>query len=85
MSRHQRRQAKAKTRKPLPGYQHRLLAVAPDLATMRGVSHAMVLHDDGCAIFQRQACTCTPDISIVNGGSVVVIDERGQTHKSSRQ
>ena len=66
-------------RKPLPGYQHRLLAAAPELATMRGVSHATIQHDGGCAIFQRQGCTCVPDISIVpvNGGSVLLIDERG--------
>jgi hypothetical protein len=74
-------------RAPKPGYQHRLLAAAPELAAMPGVSHCMIQHDDGCAVFQRQPCNCVPDISIVpgSGGSVLVIDERDQARRSNRQ
>jgi hypothetical protein len=85
MNRHQRRRADARARKAMPGYQHRLLAAAPELATTRGISHATIQHDGNCAIFQRQACNCVPDISIVNGGGVLVIDERGQAHRTNRQ
>jgi hypothetical protein len=79
--------AEDEARKPLPSYLHRLLTAAAELATMPGVSHCMAQHDDGCAIFQRQGCTCVPDISIVpvNGGSVTVTDAQGEAHKSSRQ
>jgi hypothetical protein len=73
-------------RKPLY-YQRRLLAAAPELATMRGVLHAEVLHDNDCEIFQRRFCNCVPDISIisVNGGSVLVIDAQGKMRKANRQ
>jgi hypothetical protein len=80
MSRHQRRKA-------MRGYQHRLIAAAPELATMRGVSHCMVQHDDGCAIFQRHPCNCVPDISIIpaDGASVLLIDEQGRARRTGRQ
>ncbi|MDE5465227.1 hypothetical protein [Bradyrhizobium sp. CSS354] len=70
-----------------PGYRHRLKAAASELGTMPGISHCTILHDDGCAIFQRQACNCIPDISIIpaDGGSVLVIDASGQASKSSKQ
>jgi hypothetical protein len=86
MNRHQRRQAE-RARKAMPGYKQRLVTAAPDLATMPGVSQAMILHDDACAIFQRRPCTCVPDISIIpaTGGSVLVIDAHGQTHRTKRQ
>ncbi|MET4236215.1 hypothetical protein ABIB83_008730 [Bradyrhizobium sp. I1.8.5] len=74
-------------RKPLPGYRDRLLAAAPELAATPGVSHAMVLHDDACAIFQRGPCTCVPDIAIttMTGGSVLLIDEQGRARRTGRQ
>ena len=77
----------ASARKAMPGYPHRLLAAAPDLAAMRGVSQCMVQHDDGCAIFQRRPCNCVPDISIVpaTGDSVYTIDEQGNARRSSKQ
>jgi hypothetical protein len=76
-----------RTRNPLRGYQHRLLAAASDLAAMRGVSHAVVQHDGTCTIFQRQACNCVPDISIspVNGDGVLVIDEHGTVSRTGKQ
>jgi hypothetical protein len=85
MNRAQRRRTKA--RKPQPGYRHRLIAAAPDLAAMPGVSHATILHDGTCAIFQRHPCNCVPDISIIpaDGGSVLLIDAHGQASRSNRQ
>ena len=52
---------------------------------MRGVSHAVVEHDGCCAIFQRHTCNCTPDISIRNGGSVLVIDAQGAVSRTGKQ
>jgi hypothetical protein len=47
----------------------------------------MVQHDDGCAIFQRQACNYVPDISVVpaDGGTVTVIDDHGGVSKVLKQ
>ncbi|MET4244601.1 hypothetical protein [Bradyrhizobium sp. RT10b] len=78
-----RRRAETRARKA--GYLHRLIEAAAELPAMPG--HAMVLHDDGRAIFQRGHCNCVPDISIIpaTGGSVVVIDEQGRARKTGRQ
>jgi hypothetical protein len=65
--------AKARNCKALPGYQHRLLAATPELATLRGISHCMIKHDDGCGSFQRHPCTCVPHISVVNGDNLLLI------------
>jgi hypothetical protein len=65
--------AKARNCKALPGYQHRLLAATPELATLRGISHCMIEHDDGCGSFQRHPCTCVPHISVVNGDNLLLI------------
>jgi hypothetical protein len=84
MNRPQRR----KSRKAMmSGYLHRLLAAAPDLAAVPGVSNCVVEHDNTCAIFQRGLCDCTPDIAIttMTGGSVLVIDEQGAASKVLKQ
>jgi hypothetical protein len=39
LNRAQRRRSDARARKVLTGYQHRLLAAAPELATVRGVAY----------------------------------------------
>jgi hypothetical protein len=74
-------------RKPLPGYQHRLLAAAPAMAALPGLSHVMVQHDDGCAIFRRHPCDCVPDISVLpaTGGSVLLVDAHGEVSRTGRQ
>ena len=73
---------KARARKPLPGYQHRLLAAA---SIMRGVSHAVVEHDHCCAIFQRHPCNCVPDIAIGNGDTLLVVDAQGAVSRTGKQ
>ena len=82
MNRHQRRRARTQV-----GYRHRLIAAAPDLAAMRGVSCCEVSHYDDCTIFQRRVCNCVPDISIipVTGDSVLLIDEQGRARAAKRQ
>jgi hypothetical protein len=67
------------------GFQHRLFAAASDLAALRGVSNCMIEHDNDCAIFQRQACNCVPEISITNDGSVLVIDAQGVVSKTGKE
>ncbi len=74
-----------RTRKPLPGYQHRLIMAAPELAAMAGISNCMIQHNGTCAVFQRRPYDCVPDITVLNGDTLLLIDEQGAVSSTRKQ
>jgi hypothetical protein len=66
-----------RAKKPQTGYMHRLLAARFNGSLPDGVFATSVQHDNWCQIYQGRACTCVPDITAVDGDTVVTIDESG--------
>jgi hypothetical protein len=57
-----RRAAMAKHNSFVENYVQHLPEVGPEVLSKPGVSHMVFYHDDGCRIFDGDACNCEPDI-----------------------
>jgi hypothetical protein len=64
MNRQQRRRSAAMARHNdyVESYVRHLPEVGPEALAKPGVTHVVYYHDDGCRIFDGQACNCKPDV-----------------------
>ena len=45
----------------------------------------MIQHDATCAVFQRRPYDCVPDITVLNGDTLLLIDEQGAVSSTRKQ
>ena len=66
MNRHQRRRqaAMARQNRFVQDYVEHLPEVGPEALAKPGVTHLVYYHDDRCAIFDGNACSCDPHVRL---------------------